>query len=203
MSQTVSVIVFFVGMFIYLAIRTSFKRKLSGKPKAVNKSSNADMSLVLLVGLSQIGIPALFTALPMFVWANHSISVLTALAGGALMLCGLWLFWRSHVDLGENWSVSLELEQKHRLVTIGVYRLIRHPMYASFFLMALAQAALLPNWISGFAAFFAVSLLYIIRKPHEEAMMLSHFGLEYETYMRNSGGIIPKTLAKKRSPDQR
>jgi protein-S-isoprenylcysteine O-methyltransferase Ste14 len=203
MSPTVSVIVFFVGMFIYLAIRTSFKRKLSGKQKAVNKSSKADMSLVLLVGLSQVGIPALFTALPMFAWANHSISVLTTLLGVALMLCGLWLFWRSHVDLGENWSVSLELEQEHRLITVGVYRLIRHPMYASFFLMALAQVALLPNWVSGFAALFAVSLLYVIRKPHEEAMMLSHFGSEYETYVRNSGGIFPKTLAKIRSLDQR
>jgi protein-S-isoprenylcysteine O-methyltransferase Ste14 len=60
--------------------------------------------------------------------------------------------------------------------------------------MALAQALLLPNWFSRFASLFAMSVLYIIRKPREEAMMLNLFGLEYESYMRNSGGVFPKML---------
>jgi protein-S-isoprenylcysteine O-methyltransferase Ste14 len=186
------VIVFFVGTFIYLGIRTIFKRRLSKVEKSVNKSSFADMSLVVLVGLSQVGIPALFVALPIFAWADHHLSLFSFLLGSALMLGGIWLFWRSHVDLGKNWSVALELGKDHRLITAGVYRAIRHPMYASFFLMAFAQAALLPNWFSGLSALFAVSLLYLVRKPQEEAMMLNHFGFEYESYMAKSGGVFPK-----------
>jgi protein-S-isoprenylcysteine O-methyltransferase Ste14 len=77
-------------------------------------------------------------------------------------------------------------------VTSGVYRWIRHPMYASFFVMAMAQALLLPNGIAAGAAFAAVLLLYAVRKPREEAMMLSHFGAEYAAYMRHSGGVIPR-----------
>jgi hypothetical protein len=91
-----------------------------------------------------------------------------------------------------SWSVTLELNQNHHLVTQGVYRRIRHPMYASFFAMALGQALLLNNWIAGFAALVAVGVLYRVRTPNEERMMLESFGDEYRAYMRRTGGIVPR-----------
>jgi protein-S-isoprenylcysteine O-methyltransferase Ste14 len=42
------------------------------------------------------------------------------------MTLAVWLFWRSHADLGRNWSPSLELREGHELVTEGVYRYVRH-----------------------------------------------------------------------------
>jgi protein-S-isoprenylcysteine O-methyltransferase Ste14 len=191
-----STIIFFAGMFAYLAIRTVFKRGLASRPKSVSKVTLADMSLVVFVGLSQVGIPLLAIVSPAFSWANYQLPAFLLWPGTALIVAGVWLFWRSHADLGKNWSVSLELAQDHQLVTQGVYSTIRHPMYASFFLMALAQAALLPNWFSGWSALVSVSVLYLVRKPHEEAMMLSHFGQEYEAYMLKSGGIVPHLYRK-------
>jgi protein-S-isoprenylcysteine O-methyltransferase Ste14 len=192
MRLTPSVLVFLAGTVAYLAIRVTFKRKLATREKSVRRSSPADMLLVLLVGLAQIGIPLMAWATPLFDFADHAWPATFVWPGAAAFLAGLWLFWRSHVDLGTNWSVSLELDREHRLVTSGVYRWIRHPMYASFFVMAMAQALLLPNGIAAGAAFAAVSLLYAVRKPHEEAMMLAHFGTEYEAYMRRSGGVVPR-----------
>jgi protein-S-isoprenylcysteine O-methyltransferase Ste14 len=79
---------------------------------------------------------------------------------GVAVLCGaLALFYRSHRDLGRNWSISLEVRSEHRLVTAGVYRLIRHPMYSSFFLLALAQLLLMPNWFAGTSGLVGVGLL--------------------------------------------
>src|SRR5690606_23442668 len=69
---------------------------------------------------------------------------------GSLLLAGaLWLFWRSHRDLGANWSPSLEIGAGQTLTTSGIYSRIRHPMYASQWLWCLAQPLLLPNWIAG------------------------------------------------------
>jgi protein-S-isoprenylcysteine O-methyltransferase Ste14 len=65
-------------------------------------------------------------------------------------------------------------------------------MYASFFAMALGQALLLNNWIAGFAALVAVGVLYRVRTPNEERMMLESFGDEYRAYMRRTGGIVPR-----------
>jgi protein-S-isoprenylcysteine O-methyltransferase Ste14 len=47
------------------------------------------------------------------------------------LVIGLWLFYRSHADLGTNWSITLEIREQHRLITQGVYRRIRHPMYSA------------------------------------------------------------------------
>ncbi len=149
------------------------------------------MVLVALVVFGQIGMPLLAIATPLLAFANYRPPNSALWFGIASFSFGLWLFWRSHADLGSNWSVSLELEREHRLVTSGVYSRIRHPMYASFFAMALAQAALIPNLMAGLAALVAVTILYVVRKPNEEAMMLEHFGSDYVAYMRRSGGVIP------------
>ncbi len=50
------------------------------------------------------------------------------------MVAALWLFWRSHADLGRNWSQAFELRKGHELITHGVYRVVRHPMYAAIWL---------------------------------------------------------------------
>lgn len=44
-------------------------------------------------------------------------------------LIGLIIFWLSHQSLAEYWSVMLELKEHHRLMTHGIFRRIRHPMY--------------------------------------------------------------------------
>lgn len=71
--------------------------------------------------------------------------------GAALMTLAVWLFWRSHTDLGRNYSPSLQLREEHALVTRGVYRRVRHPMYASEWLWVTAQALLLQNRVAGWA----------------------------------------------------
>jgi len=106
--------------------------------------------------------------------------------GGAL-----WLFRRSHVDLGRNWSVTLKVREHHVLVKTGVYRLVRHPMYSSFFLLGLSQMLLLPNWLAGASGLIGAGLLFVFRVFREERMMLESFGDEYRSYMAGTKRIIP------------
>lgn len=65
-------------------------------------------------------------------------------------------------------------------------------MYMSFFTMAAGQLLLLPNWIAGPSALLAVALLYVVRRPNEDAMMLEQFGDEYHSYMSATGGVFPR-----------
>ena len=102
------------------------------------------------------------------------------------------MLWRSHADLGRNWSATLHITGEHSLVTGGVYRHIRHPMYTAHLLWAVAQGLLLSNWLAGWA-FFVLSIpLYVIRIPKEEQMMLERFGEEYSAYKSRTGMLIPR-----------
>ena len=112
--------------------------------------------------------------------------------GTAIMILALWLFWKSHADLGKNWSVTLEIRRDHELIKNGVYRLVRHPMYASIFLFVLAQGLMLSNWLAGWACILTFSAMYLIRMPKEERMMLEHFGDRYREYMEETGRLWPE-----------
>ena len=89
------------------------------------------------------------------------------------------------------WSASLKIREKHTLVTAGVYRLIRHPMYSSFLLLAFAQFLLLSNWFAGLAGTAGALALFAFRVEREEKMMTDLFGAEYSTYMTRTKRIIP------------
>ena len=111
--------------------------------------------------------------------------------GGLVFAVALWMFRRTHKDLGRNWSVTLEVREQHRLVTEGVYNRVRHPMYAAFWLWALAQAFLLPNWIAGPAGLIGFGILFFMRVGREEQMMIDTFGDEYRAYMRRTARVLP------------
>ena len=128
-------------------------------------------------------------------WLDFANYRLPAWAGwlGVLLAAGaVFLFWRGHADLGLNWSPSLEIREEHELVTQGIYRVIRHPMYASQWLLVLAQPLLLQNWIAGFLGLLAFIPFYFLRVSAEEQMMLEEFGDQYRAYMQKVGGILPK-----------
>ena len=113
---------------------------------------------------------------------------------GASVLClivGLWLFYRSHADLGTNWSVTLEMRERHRLITHGIYRRVRHPMYAALLLYSAGQALVLPNWLAGPSYFVVLVILFAFRVRAKERMMLEEFSDEYAGYMAHTKRLIP------------
>ena len=88
--------------------------------------------------------------------------------------------------------MRLEIQEGHALITEGVYRHIRHPMYAACFLWAIAQLLLLNNWIAGPAFLASFTLLYLRRVPREEQMLLGHFAVEYRAYVARTGRLVPR-----------
>jgi protein-S-isoprenylcysteine O-methyltransferase Ste14 len=87
--------------------------------------------------------------------------------------------------------VSLDVREGHALITSGVYSRIRHPMYAAFWLWAMAQALLLSNWVAGPAGLVGFGILYFLRVGEEERLMLDTFGEEYRSYMDRTARIVP------------
>ena len=192
MNLHTSQAIFLIGLLLYLLLRAVYQKRAASATTTVTRSNKHDRFLVLLVILGQIVLPLLYLFSPWLNFANYESPVIALRLGALAWVVGLWVFWRSHADLGTNWSVSLELRSTHQLVTRGVYRFVRHPMYAAFVLLGVAQALLLPNWLAGGFALVAVVLLCVVRIPNEEAMMCEFFGQEYRDYMKRTGGVVPR-----------
>jgi protein-S-isoprenylcysteine O-methyltransferase Ste14 len=111
--------------------------------------------------------------------------------GVLCFVAGLWIFQRSHADLGDFWSITLEVREKHRLVTEGIYRRIRHPMYLGLFVYSLGQALALPNWVVGPSYGLGFGVLFALRIGAEEKMMREEFPQEYAAYAARTKRLIP------------
>jgi len=196
MGSRSSNIVFLVGFIVYVTIRGVFERRARINEKIVRRLDAVEKTLLFFVGIGSLLLPVLFLFTPLLAFADYRLPVFAPWLGTALMIAALWLFYRSHADLGKNWSVTLELHKGHQLIRRGIYRSIRHPMYMSILLWGLSQGLLLRNWLAGWSALATFSVLYAVRTPREERMMIEFFGEEYLNYMRQTGRIFPRIVGK-------
>jgi protein-S-isoprenylcysteine O-methyltransferase Ste14 len=194
-------VVFFVGWTLYLWIRGVFARRSKQIEKVVRRTDSQEKTLLALVIPISTLLPLLYLFTPWLGFADYHLPGFVPWCGAAVMVAALWLFWRSHADLGLNWSVTLELRKDHQLVTQGVYRLIRHPMYAAIWLWGIAQGLLLENWLAGWSSAAVFAPMYFLRTPREEALMCEFFGHEYREYMRQTGRLFPRLWKRKDASD--
>ncbi len=190
-------IVFLVGFVIYFWIRHVFIERTKSEKKAVSRFDGLEKILLIAMIPPIILLPLIYLFTPVIAFADYRLPALVPWFGAATMVTSLCLFWRSHADLGQNWSVSLELREGHQLVTHGVYRFIRHPMYASIWLWGIAQGMLLQNWFAGWSVLPWFAAVYFLRTPREEQLMCESFGEEYREYMRRTGRLFPRIKIKK------
>ncbi len=195
MTRQLAQIIFLIGVVGWGAIRIPHEVKNKRKNRINVSAVDTQERVLLFVSLAGLGIiPIAYCLLPRFgflAFADYGFSPLTASVGSLVFILSLALFLATHRQLGRNWSQTLELREGHTLVTHGVYRLVRHPMYSAFFLWALAQLLLLQNWIAGPAGFVGFGLLYAFRVGREEELMRSAFGREYADYEARTKRIVP------------
>jgi protein-S-isoprenylcysteine O-methyltransferase Ste14 len=153
-------------------------------------------AMFLTMGL----LPLIHVGTGAFGFAAYELPAWAAMIGAALQVPFLWLFWRSHADLGRNWSATLELREGHQLVTRGIYARIRHPMYAAIWCAVLGQPLLVQNWLAGLPIVAAFTFMWAVRMPREEALMRAEFEAEYDAYCARTGRILPRLGWSEASP---
>jgi|ERR1700730_2184139 len=185
-------LVYLIGLIVYIAIRGVFGGRTKHNEKVISRIDTSDRALVGVVFVGNVVLPALYLFTSWLKFADYRLPAFVPWCGAAIMVIALWMFWRAHVDLGLNWSITLEMRKDHELIVHGVYRKVRHPMYAAIFLFAIAQGFLLQNWLAGWGGFVTFAILYLVRTPREEKMMCEFFGQSYRDYMQRTGRLVPR-----------
>lgn len=190
--------VYLLGWIVMWVIRQSHLRNSLNDPGTENEGQAKDKLLILILFLGTSVMPLISILTPWLNAFDFSNPRGTGPIGIGLLVAGLVILHLAHRDLRENYSQDLEIKDEHTLITNGIYRYIRNPMYAAGFLMASSQIGLLGNWLSGFAGIITLTLFYLLRLPEEEAMLLKHFGKQYQDYMEITPRLIPVLGMKKK-----
>ena len=185
-------LIFVAGQVAIFLIRNPHYQRNKENKIVRDRKTIQENFLLFCVLLGMLFLPFVYVFTPLLSFADYSLATWVHITGIILYILSIYLFWKSHHDLGQNWSSSLEIREQHTLIVDGIYKHIRHPMYTSVWLWCIAQALLLPNYVAGFSGIISFALLYFLRVGNEEQMMLDQFGEEYETYMQNTGRVLPK-----------
>lgn len=110
-----------------------------------------------------------------------------------LLILSLYVVFAGYMLLKRQGKPEINFENTSVLVKSGIYRLIRHPLYLSVFLLGTGVMLKDPGRIQlvlGTVNLVAVYFTALI----EEGEMIAKFGDEYKVYMKETRMFIPFVL---------
>lgn len=193
-----STILFYMAIVVVTAIHMVMQ---TGNPndddatqwqlKSAAAGSGDEVQLLCLLMLYFFGFVAgcLIWALGGVRWV-HPVQVWQIqLVGSAGLVVCTCLFVAVHVSMGESWSPEADLKAPPKLITHGVFRWARHPMYAVFLWATVCTSVATLNWL---VTLCVGSVLMTLRRIEtEERILLSLFGERYAEYRRHVSALGP------------
>ncbi len=104
--------------------------------------------------------------------------------GVAFCLAGIVMLTWSLISFGRSFRVGIDTEQPDRLITTGIFRLSRNPIYVAFGFVLIGQFLIFPNWI---LLVYPLAAAWLVHRQVllEEQYLKSHYGQEYVDYCRH------------------
>jgi len=182
----------FLGLVAHKLVWEILKRG-QGVPKPKKQTSPKPLARILKLGK--------ITALAFLLVQTLFLRVLPItknpkylrIAGVTTFFAGLATAIMGRVRLGKNWAnlEDYQVLQEQSLVTNGIFRYIRHPIYAGDFFLVLGLELALNSWL----VLGVIPLLAVIaRQALAEEELLSRVFDDYEAYRRQSKRFIPFVL---------
>lgn len=95
--------------------------------------------------------------------------------------------------LGNNWGNNVVIYKDHTLVTNGVYKIVRHPLYASIIWMIYSVGVLQSNYLVFILnTFIFIPSMYYRAKQEEKELKLIF--KDYQNYIKQTGMFFPNIL---------
>lgn len=138
-------------------------------------------------------------ALPAFAHEMPYMALRWLAAGFGLVCLALSIeCWRR---MGKNWRMAVAPDQKTELVTTGLYRFVRHPIYAASISLMLCTVVVVPTVPVVVMAAIHITMM-IMKARNEERFLLGVHGAAYEQYCRRAGRFFPRLGSAASAPNE-
>ena len=122
--------------------------------------------------------------------ANLHLSSVWNIAGLTIFIVGLSISLVAVRTLKSFYCSTLIIRGDHQLITHGVYRILRHPIYSGVLIAVMGPPVYAPS-LRGFLVMLLLVPISLFRIKMEENMLTKHFGVEYEMYRKTTKKLIP------------
>ena len=191
MFNSVFKIIYFIQFIIISVIRKFYTRRLRSESVGRDHKSPTEIFWLVMNGIGMLT-PLIYVFTSGLDFADYRLPDWIGWLGAVVFLGATWLLFLSHRDLGRQWIAFAGVRDNHKLITTGIYRHLRHPMYAAHLLWAVAQVLMLHNWIAGYSFLLTMLPFYFYRTRKEDQMLLEEFGEEFRHYKMNTRALFPK-----------
>ena len=146
-------------------------------------------ALITVIGAA--GLALYIISPPWWTWTSILLGEWIQWLGILIALVPVFFLIWVHRHLDKQWSIALELQEDHKLITTGPYRFVRHPMYLGIFTYTIGLMMISSDVLV--ILFFTFTIWVNYRRiPREEQMLIQEFGDEYIEYMKRSGRLLPQ-----------
>ncbi|MBK9926765.1 MAG: isoprenylcysteine carboxylmethyltransferase family protein [Anaerolineales bacterium] len=191
--RILAALILFTGMGISIYFRTKADRE-SGEKLSRKADGTIMMTIIRIGGLILWLSPFVYLINPAWMaWSKLGLPDWVRWLGvgiGIVNTFGIyWLF----SSIGTGITPVSATRKEHKLVTNGIYKYIRHPLYTFGSSMFIAFGMMADSWFVA-ALGILTFILMAIRTPKEEANLIAKFGDEYREYMKRTGRFLPKVF---------
>ena len=113
-----------------------------------------------------------------------------SIVGLALIVIGFTILLTAQITLRRYYSSTLVIREEHQLITHGIYRFIRHPIYLGN-IMFFIGVPVFTSSLYGLLIMSALIPIFLNRIRIEERMLTEEFGDAYRTYKEATSKLIP------------
>jgi protein-S-isoprenylcysteine O-methyltransferase Ste14 len=123
--------------------------------------------------------------------SSPEVPPLVAALGVALALAGFAVTIVAQLDMGASWRVGVDDSERTELVSGGLFRVVRNPIFSGLGLFALGFTLLVPNVLSAAGLLFGALGIELQVRWVEEPFRLRTHGNVYADYARRVGRFLP------------
>ncbi|MBR4110437.1 MAG: isoprenylcysteine carboxylmethyltransferase family protein [Clostridia bacterium] len=178
-------------VLIYLRVFKNFKQAKLQKDqrKKEIKSVVETTSMTCFFILCYV---IVITGLGSFTFSNIYINILALI----VYIIGTVFNLLGRKYLGANWGNNVVIYTNHTLVTDGVYKVVRHPLYASIIWMIYAVGILYKNYLV-IILNTIIFIPFMTYRAKQEEKELEKIFEEYKNYKKRVGMFFPKILKRR------
>ena len=111
--------------------------------------------------------------------------------GIALMVLGVVFTLVAQVEMGSSWRVGVDSTEATELVTTGLFRWVRNPIFGAMLTVFLGLLLTVPNLIACFAFIASIAGIELQVRKVEEPYLIRIHGERYLSYARRVGRFVP------------